>query len=521
MVMILALPLAAWAAPKVAVTPIDGDTESEVRDVLIEAVDGGDFKLISKKETNRAVDKIDDMSELTEKNGKKLAKDLSADAIVSGSLQKKGATKTLKIRLFVNGKMKKGFSVKFKGSVTGAKFKKKLRETLVDRLDGTTEMAAAEEPKKPKKVAEVDDEDPNPKKPKKGEKAEKAAKTETNGKAEKAEKAETAEKAEAAEDPEAGEKSDDEKDDDEQAAKDPPADDEEAAKPAPKKTAAALKDDEGDDPTITKRATPRASGGRSANRASARIDVGPSVVKRSLIFNSNLPSDQAPKPFRPSPVLGTRVGGELYPFGFVNPNSLLAGIGFGFKYDRTLILNVGTSAEPGVEVPTKQFNYAAGVRIRLVGKSATSPSVTVSADLGRSRFQPDRGKLMDPNSLDLPDTYYKFVAPGLGFRIPLGRLLAFSASGQALLVQDAGAIVRSYSYGRALVLGFDAEAGVDIVLAKRFAVRLSGGLTQIAYDFQGAGGERANNRDLDPSTLDVGGAADRSISGAVTVGVMY
>src|SRR6187402_483720 len=94
----VALPVMAWAAPKVAVTAIDGDSEGEVRDALAEAIEGDDYKLISKKETSRAVDKVGDVSDLSEKDAKKLAKDLSADAIISGSLEKSGAMKALKIK---------------------------------------------------------------------------------------------------------------------------------------------------------------------------------------------------------------------------------------------------------------------------------------------------------------------------------------------------------------------------------------------------------------------------------------
>ena len=55
MVLLLALPATAWAVPKVALTAIDGDSESEVRDAVAEALDGDELKLVSKKETNRAV----------------------------------------------------------------------------------------------------------------------------------------------------------------------------------------------------------------------------------------------------------------------------------------------------------------------------------------------------------------------------------------------------------------------------------------------------------------------------------
>jgi hypothetical protein len=221
-------------------------------------------------------------------------------------------------------------------------------------------------------------------------------------------------------------------------------------------------------------------------------------------------------------VPGLRVEGDLYPLAFTMPdNVILSGIGIAFKYDRTLKMTLGTSAEMGVAIPTEQFRYAVGARIRLAGKSPRSPSVTAGLDLGRSRFRPDRSALMDATNLDLPDTYYEFMAPGLAFRIPIGGLLAFFARGEGWLISDAGAIVRKESYGRAKVLGFDAEGGLDIVIAQRFAVRLTGGLTQIGYDFAGVGGALANIRDGNSDTLDVGGAQDRALHAAMTLAVMY
>ncbi len=511
----VALPSLVGAAPKVVVTPIDGDTESEIRDLLAESVDGDAFKLVGKKETNRAADKIDDLADLSEKDAKKLAKDLSADAIISGTLSKDGANKTLKIKLFVNGKVKKGFTVKFK-KASSPKFKEAIRKKVAEKLEGTTETAAAaaeEDPKKPKKVAkaEVDEEDPNAK-PKKGEKAAK------NGKPEKAAKAAKAEKTE--DDGEKTEKTEQTEDDGEKTAK--AEDDGEGKQPAAKTTAALPDGDEADDPAITKRAQPRSKGKRSANRATARIDVGASMVKRTMEFNSNLPANLAPRPFRPKSVPGTRVEGELYPLGFVVPDSILSGIiGIAFKYDRTLQMNLGTSDEPGTKIPTDQFRYAVGARMRIVGKSPTSPSVTLGIDLGRSRFRPDRSVLMEGSRLDLPDTYYEFFAPGLGFRIPIGGFLAFFARGEVWAVRDAGSIIRAYSYGQAEVLGFDGEGGLDVVIANRFAVRLTGGFTQIGYKFTGVGGFEANSRDGNPNTFDVGGARDRMLHAAATIAVIY
>ena len=62
--------------------------------------------------------------------------------------------------------------------------------------------------------------------------------------------------------------------------------------------------------------------------------------------------------------------------------------------------------------------------------------------------------------------------------------------------------------------------GFDIQFARHIAFDLRGELAQIGYAFTG-NGAMANNRDGDPTTKDVGGAADRYIGGVATIAVLY
>src|SRR6266571_3769587 len=101
---------AAAAKPKVALTQIEGDASGDVHDAVAEALEGKELSLIGSREVNRAVDKLGDLADLTEKDFKKLATELDADAIVAGKLDKVGGSKALKFRLFVHKKMAKGFT---------------------------------------------------------------------------------------------------------------------------------------------------------------------------------------------------------------------------------------------------------------------------------------------------------------------------------------------------------------------------------------------------------------------------
>ncbi|MDQ3367825.1 MAG: hypothetical protein M3680_20565 [Myxococcota bacterium] len=465
----------AVAAPKVALTAIDGDLTGDMRDAVAAAIDSDELTVLGEKETNRAVDKLGDVSELTEKQAKKLSMDLEADAVVIATLEKKpkkGKVKVLRFKLFVNGKKSRGFKVQFKNEKS-ARFKQALRDKLVQKIVDEPDAAAAEaaEPKKKKKT--------------------KVAKREAGEGG----------------DEDTGSKADDDEDD-------------LPRKGTKKKTAARDGDEDEPETVIAQRMEPK----HAANRAAIRLDSGVSVAGRTLKFTQRAGFTQGPRNFKSSPVPGGRVEVEVYPFAFVNAKSFLAGLGGAAEYDKTLTLNLATDAEgeAGKKIPVDQQHYSFGPRLRIpFGKRATSPSITAGLDIGRRKFKADRSVLTSPANLDLPDTNYRFLAPGLGFRIPFGRTFAFVAYGEAMFVSNAGPIQKADSYGRAKIFGASGEAGLDVVLGDRFALKLVGEVTQIGFTFVGAGGELANNRDMDPTTKDIGGAADRSYGGTVTLGVLY
>jgi ribosomal protein L21 len=172
---VLGFAASAAAAPKVALPAIEGDITGDMRDDVTSALDSSELTMLGEKEVNRVYDRLnlENLTELSEKQAKKLAKDLEADAVLTAVLAKKGRngkTKTLKFRLYVNGKKQRGFTVHFKNAKSN-KFKSALRAKVVDRLSGETQTVAKETPdeeegevkrRRAVKPAE-DDEDPNPK----------------------------------------------------------------------------------------------------------------------------------------------------------------------------------------------------------------------------------------------------------------------------------------------------------------------------------------------------------------------
>jgi hypothetical protein len=433
---------------------------------------------------NRTVDKLGLDSKMSERDLKKLANELEVDAIVRGDLSRSGKRKLLHVKLFVNGKKVRGFKVEF-ASYKSEKFRSMLKDKMDEKLAGSDEGPR----RKGDGESRSDDEDPLATK-------------------------KTAD--ESGDETRAEDKGDDsEKSDDEAKRDDESADDEDA----PRKRTAAVDDEEIGDVSggIT---LEKSSSGRSANRLAVRVDVGPSVSSRKLVFNSRQ-FEQAPKPYANDPVGGMRVGGELYPLAFANPHSFLAGIGFAGHYDQTLKLNLQSTAQPGTKFAVKQKHWSIGARIRIAfGSSAKAPTVTLGGGYFHRMFKVDRSLLMEGNIIDLPDVFYRGFDPGLEIRIPIIKQIAFLAGGQALLVTNTGQIQKLYSYGKAKVTAGQAMAGFDIVIANRVALRLSGEAAQFGYDFAG-NGELTYNRDLDPATDDVGGAVDRYLGASATLSVLY
>lgn len=493
-VLTLFVPAVGIAKPRVAIVTFDGDSQGALQDVVVELIED-DVSLVRPRQVTKAMDKLELDSDMSSKQLKKLAKELEADSIIRGELSSRGPYKLLHVRLFVNGKRVRGFKVEF-GSAKSRKFKDALEAKLLDKLGVESEPPPgdddeAEDESEAEEVVE---------KPKKKKKKQKKKKTDD-------------------------EESEDEADGESIGAAD--GEDDEDPNAGGKKTASRDDEDEDgeDDEEIgnaveVETGVSRAAGGRAANRAAVRVDFGPSLSSRSLTFTARS-FEEAPRPYSNSPVPGGRVQVELYPLAFSKPNSIVGGIGLGGELDQTLSLSVQSTVQMGTKFPVKQNHWSVGGRFRLVfGAKPTSPSVTLAAGYMTRTFQVDRTGLEPGNVIDLPDVGYKGYNAGADIRVGVLPKVAILAGGRGIFVTTTGAIQTAAEYGQAKVTGIDARLGVDIGITKLIAVKITAELAQMGFAFTGTG-QMANNRDGDPSTKDVGGAADRYIGGAVTLGVLY
>lgn len=239
----------------------------------------------------------------------------------------------------------------------------------------------------------------------------------------------------------------------------------------------------------------------------ARFAAGPSALSRTLQFNHRAFA-QAPQDYRGSFVPGARVQGELYPIAFAS-KGFLANLGIGFEFDQSIGLKVNAG---GMQLPTTMRHFSVDARIRIpIGGG----SISLVGGYGQRTFKVTRGQTM----LDLPNIDYKLFDPGLAFRVPIGPVSLFGEA-RAMLITAAGEIQTNASYGPGTVSAFEGEAGLEIEITRMLGLRLSGDVAIIGYDFNGKGA-LSNTRDQDPTTLDVGGAAERYIGGAFALAFRY
>ncbi len=503
-----ALARPAVAKPKVAIVAFDGDKKNEAREMVSDAI-SDDVTVLGSKQVNRSVDDLGlDVTALSDKDLRKLGKDLEADAIIQAKLSTKGKDKVLHFKLFLHGKKAKGFKVEF-GSLKSARFKQQLHDKLLEKLGFSTPPGdddAAAEPTKPTKTkAKPVDDTPPPSKTKKVP----AGDDDDDAKLIKSK-------------PLKSKKPAGDDDDDASATKKKPPTTDDAE---PHRVAHAGDDDDSGSVTAHVDVKPAnndssPSGVRTANRDAVRFDVGPSTSQRTLSFNSRSFTG-APNGYKNSPVPGGRIDGEIYPFAFGNPFGIAAGLGLGGLYDQTFLLNATTSIQPGTKFPVTQRRYSVGPRFRVVfGHTETSPSLVLAVDYGHRTFELNRSALMMGNTLDLPDVDYRGYDPTLEFRLPLTPRLALSFGAGAILLTGAGPIQLQSQYGQASVTGGEGDLGFEILLTQRIGIQLVFEAAQIGFKFKG-NGEMTNNRDGDPSTQDVFGASDRYLGAAATLAVSY
>ncbi len=507
-------------AGRIVVLSVKGDDTGELEELLADAIDDT-HSVVASQAFERAARRegIDD--EESAAGIAKVLRTLEADLLLDAIMTREDGGYLLSISVRgKNGKVKKKMSVSLDAPRLGPKGKKKVARQLlavVDQVIGTAGKGA--------KPAPGDTEDAE------GDEAPVVAKAKGKaakgkGKAKPGSRADDDEDADAADEAPAKVRNRDRGRDDEDDPLGTEGDDEEGAAAADGDEAADAADAERDDRAAASdeaepRVRRRARSGRELRRAGVLLEVGSTAMSRRLTFDTQDDFQQAPNGYRGAPVPAGHLVVEAFPIALLKPQHVAGGIGVFFEYDRVISLTTRTSEAMNVAMPTRQMRWVVGGKLRYAfGSKANRPSIALGVGYGRRAFIVDRGGLPDGTALDLPDVDYRLYEPSLMLRVPLGtERLALAAVGKGMLFQSAGAIQDQREYGAAKITGFEAEGIIDVAITSMVLLRLRGSYCLIGYDFTG-NGNQTNNRDGDPDQ-DVGGAADRWISGSASLGVAY
>ncbi len=257
--------------------------------------------------------------------------------------------------------------------------------------------------------------------------------------------------------------------------------------------------------------------------------AGLSFTGRRLSFTTSAGLTNKPQGYRSGvPVTGIFVGGDLYPLAFSGKNhSITRDFGLTVLLDRVLSISSqlaytdGTGASQTATLSTLEEHYAFGLVFRhTLGKTAMDPTLYASIRYNRSKFVINKDEAPMGVAVDIPNTNYTYVDPGVGIRYPLTPKIALDGGARFLFITNTGEMQETTQYGGATVLGFDVDAGGDYQLNKQWFLHAGVHVSTIGFSFKG-NGDLSNNRDGDPTTVDVSAARDTYYSGMVTAGYLY
>lgn len=456
---------AAWGKKRVVVLGFDGAKAASAESAVADIVERK-HTLVSASVYARAAKRLK-ARKSTDKNVAKIAKEISVDAIVVGSVKRKGNRWTLSVtvREGKTGKVMDTLIFRLSSPKVGKSDKQNISGDLLPLIKRTKSVAAAEEPKKKKKKKRVVEEEE-----------------------------EEEEFAEADPEPE----------DEEAPVEEAPVEEVASAEPAEETRIDSRRGETEPGATM-----PRVPG------SAADASVGMSFIRRNLGFNHALAMAQAPPTYGGDPVPGIYVNAMVYPFAFVQRRGAARNLGISLVFDRVFTLTSnGRDLNDGMDksFPTVQQRWGLGLKYR-----ATFGSATVIAGIGYNRlaFEIDRGGA----DLDLPNVAYEYVDVGAQARFGAGRL-GFFAGGAYLVMLATGEIQETTFYGGGTVQGVEVEGGIDVRISARLSGKVGFRYQRIAYDFDGSGME-TTMRDGDAMDQDVGGALDEYVGGYATIGYLW
>ena len=488
----IGLPIQADARPrrKIALAPIQGDRKNQLAQAIIAALGTKDFAVVGPRVVGRERAKLGLPDELGPDDARALATALGAAATIEGSVASAGGKRRLHLDVHPRGKPSSGFTIEFRTAASDG-FRRGVHDEILKKLDAAADPLPTDPPVLARTTPSPADPPVLARTTPPPADAPVLARA-TPPPADRPLVANDAAQRARADRPLAAD----------------------AAQLPPDRPRLAGAPQTADDNPAAAVQRPATRDPDAATVPLVRVDAGASFAQRQLSYETRTGFAQ-----RPPRVLTTagagRVDGEFYPFALADTGPALARLGVAAAYDMTFGLTVQIPDQP-VRVPIRQCHYAIGARYRLVGDAA---SLTFGIDYARREAIADRSGLTTI-VLDTPDVDYAAITPSAAVQVPLTSSIAAFGGVAGMVLLDTGAIQAPDNYGTGTVYGLEASAGIGVTFARRIALRVAFEFSLIHLAFE-TGGALATNRDNDPTTRDVNGAADRSIGGVATLGLAY
>ncbi len=257
--------------------------------------------------------------------------------------------------------------------------------------------------------------------------------------------------------------------------------------------------------------------------------AGLSFTSRNLSFTTTPGLTNKPQGYKSGvPVTGLYVGGDFYPLAFNAKNrSITRDFGITVLFDRVLSISSQlkytdmAGATQTASLATTEQHLALGVVFRhALNKKPDSPTIYASIRYNQAKFDINKDQAPMGVTVDIPNTDYTYIDPGVGIRYPITPKIALDGVVRFDLITNTGEMQQPDQYGAATVYGFDVDAGGDYMIDTQWFVHAGLKLSTIGFSFKG-NGALSNNRDGDPTTVDVQGARDTYYGAVVTAGYLY
>jgi uncharacterized membrane protein YgcG len=259
------------------------------------------------------------------------------------------------------------------------------------------------------------------------------------------------------------------------------------------------------------------------------VALAPVGINRALAYNQDRsstfnPNDAGMRPYALPLGPAVALHAVWYPIGaFTDGVAQNIGVEAGLEQAFAIQSSIGTGDTTfpnGAKFGTTVHEFEGGARYR-IPFGVSGHQVWFSLTGGEHAFVFNSTPTGDRSKLDIPDTIYRYLRPGVGARFELPANFAFAVSaGYRYVFNDAGPQFGVF-FPHRTVYGFDADLYLGYRVLPNIEIRAGGSLRQYGYAMNSTQADVTAVMAGNTTLKIAGGAVDRYISGAIGIAFMY